>query len=114
MKDLPIIKCIHCGSEWRRYAKRKLSPSRNCPKCFHRLRVEGEDYEWISYGSLKHNAAMANIAKDNKTAVKQLTSSDKQSKNNKDAFITNKLPDLDTILNARPQLTKEQKRLLEL
>jgi hypothetical protein len=70
-KNFPVISCVNCGFEWRRYAKRKLLPSRNCPKCYNYLKIEGTDYVWISRGNFgDKNLASPNTSKVKKVEIK--------------------------------------------
>ena len=74
VKDWPVIKCLSCGYEWRRYARRKLTPARNCQKCYKRLHIEGTDFLWVSHGKFFHNEIEKSVAKELKMEAKLKTS----------------------------------------
>ena len=107
------IKCLHCQFEWKRTKKGKLSPSRNCPQCFKLLKLEDEDYSWISYGRHRFNVAEAAAFKELKHRSNKQSKKGESDSGSEANLPTNKLPDLFTILGTKPQLTKEQKRLIQ-
>lgn len=67
MKTFPVIECLNCHATWRRYAKRKLTPSRNCPKCFKQLKIEGQDYVWDDLGGRLYNQSVHEGAEERKS-----------------------------------------------
>jgi hypothetical protein len=71
-KNWPILRCLGCDFTWRRYAGRKLTPSRNCPKCFKRLKIEHEDYEWESLGTHEFQETEKKIARGEKSTNKDI------------------------------------------
>ncbi|MHB8153597.1 MAG: hypothetical protein ACYDG3_11135 [Bacillati bacterium] len=100
MKNLPIIQCLHCNFEWRRYAKRKLTPSRNCPKCYHRLHDEGVDFIWVSTGNLQYQAEMKRAAAERKETMPNFPKKD--------------LPDISTLLPKRTITRAKKVRFIDL
>lgn len=57
-KNIPVLECLNCNANWRCYkSKRKLTPSRNCPECYQRLKIEGQDYKWLDTGNFTNSGS---------------------------------------------------------
>jgi hypothetical protein len=80
VREFPIIECLRCHYTQRRYAKRKLTPSRQCVQCHLYFKIEDEDYRWVELAGFKYKAMQKSVSKELSRKPESRTSSIKLTK----------------------------------